>query len=209
MAQPLHISPHPSNAFYENDGSSPIFLRSQGVRGFLRVQGDFPLQFDLIKLALEGSLTNVVRNYAFEPSVPCDLVVNRKASRVLRLIEILDFDCGSPDTTTEDAWIFPMNFQFKEALVWVNTVESGLQPTDNVLPSSVAATSWSVMEDGPYCSGGESRIKYIIKVWILRGQFVQGTVSRDIRIYDCVDSLPPPVCLEDFPGEYLSDKKGS
>jgi hypothetical protein len=48
-----------------------------------------------------------------------------------------------------------------------------------------------------------------VKAWILRDRSVEGAVARDVQIYNCIDSLPPPVCLEDFPGEYVCRQEKS
>ena len=56
MGQQLHTTLQFSNAFHENDDAIPIFLKSRGVRGFVRIQGDSRPQFDLIQIVLEGGI---------------------------------------------------------------------------------------------------------------------------------------------------------
>jgi hypothetical protein len=60
-----------------------------------------------------------------------------------------------------------------------------------------------IKEYGQARPRGGSHIEYVLKAWVIGNQTTHLLVSERIQIYACVNSLPPPTCLEDFPGEYL------
>jgi hypothetical protein len=69
------------------------------------------------------------------------------------------------------------------------------------LPSSIEAVSL-YSEEVPSLNCG-SQVHYIMKAMAFSGASIQGGTAQRIKLYDSVDTLPSPICLEDFPGEYL------
>lgn len=119
------------------------------------------------------------------------------------MTDILGRSDAIRDDRCEECWKLPINFKLDHLTNSGNPQGMMSERRSHFLPSSLTADS---SRDGR-CTwiplSGTSHVEYTIQCWVLSGSTIYNSCSKKVKIYECIESSPPPVCLEDYPGEYV------
>ena len=183
MRKPILLSYHFSNAFPSSarETGKPLFLRTSGIQGSLRVINARPDDIDAIKIVLGGSQLSVVTQHL--PQKPLAPPVHHTLFKsLIQLVDAQDASYGrSPVASANNARVFTFNFQLV-----------GDQVMD-MLPASMSVVA----------SGSEARVRYELQAFVMDDGKIKASICQEICLYDSPTSIPPPVCADAFPGVYV------
>lgn len=78
----------------------------------------------------------------------------------------------------------------------------GTNDRDGNLPSALLEKLNSISSTGQVVYQGGSKIFYRLEVSVVSQGRMHKQVSQDVQIFGCVDTIPPPIYIQDYPGEY-------